>query len=131
VTTTATMWKVMRARQESVAINNIKNNSTLSAGSSWSIEHMKRPWIDPICLPSITTIVTMMRVVAKMIKSGLIVANEDLYLPPVVQDISNPGAALQIGFVLVKQISKINVHKSTKPKSRHYPLPQNHHIRIS
>jgi hypothetical protein len=37
-----------------------------------------------------------------MIKSGLIVANEDLYSPPVVQDISNLGAALQIGFVLVK-----------------------------
>jgi hypothetical protein len=38
---------------------------------------MKRPWIDPICLPSITKIGTMMRVVAKMIKSGLIVVNED------------------------------------------------------
>ena len=43
VTTTTMMLKVMRARQESVAINKIKNNSTLSAGSSWSIEHMKRP----------------------------------------------------------------------------------------
>ena len=96
------MLKMMRARQESVAINNIKNYSTLSVGSSWLIEHMKRPWIDPIRLPSITTIVTMMRVVAKMIKSGLIVACEDLYSPPVVQDISNPGAALQIGFVLVE-----------------------------
>jgi hypothetical protein len=75
--TTTTMLKVMRARQESVAINNIKNYSTLSVGSSWLIEHMKRPWIDPIRLPSITTIVTMMRVVAKMIKSGLIVVNLD------------------------------------------------------
>jgi hypothetical protein len=63
----------MRARQESVAINNIKNNSTLSVGSSWSIEPMKRTWIDPIRLPSITMIVTMMRVVAKMM-------NEDTML---------------------------------------------------
>ena len=31
--TTTTMLKVMQARQESVAINNIKINSTLSAGS--------------------------------------------------------------------------------------------------
>jgi hypothetical protein len=64
---------------------------------------MKRPRIDPIHLSSITEIGTMMRVVVKMIKSGLIEVNED----PVVQDVSNLGAALQIGLVLVKQTSKI------------------------
>jgi hypothetical protein len=66
-----TMLKEMRARQEYVAINSIHNNSTLSAGSIMVNQPMKRPRIYPIHLPSITKIGTMMRVVAKMIKSGL------------------------------------------------------------
>ena len=59
--------------------------------------------------------------------------HEYLYPHSVIQDVNNPGAALQIGFSLVYQKSKMNFPKSSKVKNRYYPtlpLPPMHPLKL-